>query len=244
MRVTLNGIVSADEDVEVYEWWGVKAFSPQTVRQALADNPPGEELVFEVNSPGGSVLAGSEMYSVLRGAQGVHTRAEVQSLAASAASYLSLGCDQVWMSPVAQLMIHLPSTGTRGNSFDHLESVQMLDTVRDSILNAYELKSGGRTSRAEFQRLMESSTWMTAQEAVEHGLADGILYQDDPAPQNLMNALGGGVRALGESGGIPDITYLRAEYRKQHQADPGGVPAANTQDWQVKARLDLEKNRF
>ena len=243
MRVALNGIVSADEDVEIYQWFGMSAFGPQAVRQALADNPPGEELVFEINSPGGSVLAGSEMYSVLRSAQDVQTRAEIQSLAASAASYLSLGCDEVWMSPVAQLMIHLPSTWTAGNRFDHMESVQMLDTVRESILNAYELKSAGRTSRDEFRKLMKNSTWMTAQETVDRGLADGILYQNDPAPQNLMNAIGGGVRALGESGGIPDIAYLRAEYRKQ-KADTGGVPAANNRAWQAKARLDLEKTRF
>lgn len=91
MRVTLNGIVSADEDVEIYEWFGCKAFGPQTIRKALEDNPSGEELVFEINSPGGSVFAGSEMYSVLRSAENVRTRAEIQSIAASAASYFSLG---------------------------------------------------------------------------------------------------------------------------------------------------------
>lgn len=247
MRVTLNGIVSSDEDREIYEWFGYRAFSPEQVRQAIRDNPVGEELVLEINSGGGSVMAGSEMYSVLRSAEGIQTRAEVQSLAASAASYLALGCDVVMMSPVAQLMIHLPSTRTSGDRNEHLGSVQLLDTVRDSILNAYELKCKGKTSRAELKRLMNACTWMTAQQARDAGLVDGILYEEDgaePVPQNVMNAAGAGIRALGESGGMPDIVKLRAEYSRMKEAQTGGVPGADKQDWQACALLDLEKNRF
>ena len=232
MRVTLNGIVSADDDVKIYEWFGMQAFGPRTVREAIEQNPAGEELVLEINSGGGSVTAGGEMYTVLRSAEGVHTRAEVQSLAASAASYLMLGCDEVLVSPVAQVMVHLPSTSTSGDRNDHLDSVHVLDTVRESILNAYELKAQGKTSRAEFERMMNAATWMTAQEAVDCGLADGILFQET-APQNIMNAAG-----------IPDIEHLRAEYRKHKQAESGKRPEANTGDWRMKARLDLEKMRF
>ena len=243
MRVSLNGIVAADDDVEIYQWYGMAAFGPSAVRQAIEACPAGEELVLEINSGGGSVMAGSEMYSVLRNA-GVHTRAEVQSLAASAASYLALGCDQVLMSPVAQMMIHLPSTITSGDRGDHLASVHMLDTVRESILNAYELKARGKTDRAELKRMMNASTWLTAQEAVEKGLADGILYQDEVEPQNIMNAVGSGLRAFGASGGVPNIEQMRAEYRKHKQSEPGGVPEADNQNWMALAALELEKNRF
>lgn len=244
MRISLNGMVSSDEDVEVYRYFGYDAFSPQTVRQALADNPAGEELVLEINSPGGSVMAGSEIYSVLRSAGNIPIRAEVQSLAASAASYLMLGCGQVWMSPVAQVMIHLPTTYTEGDETAHRAGMQMLETIRESILNAYELKAGGRTSRAEFRRLMEANTWMTAQEAVERGLADGILYQEEPIPQNVVNAVGGGIRALGASGGMPNIAQLRMQFQRQKQAQTGGVPGADNWGEQAKARLALEKIRF
>ena len=233
MRVSLNGIIAADDDVEIYEWFGMQAFGPRTIREAIAKNPAGEELVLEINSGGGSVMAGSEMYTVLRSAEGIRTRAEVQSLAASAASYLMLGCDEVLMSPVAQVMIHLPSTRTSGDRNDHLDSIHVLDTVRESILNAYELKSKGKTNRAEFKRMMNATTWMTAQEAVDCGLADGILFQDEPAPQNIMNAAG-----------IPDIEHLRAEYRKHKWAETGREPEANTGAWRMKAQMDLEKMRF
>ena len=253
MRVTLNGIVATDDDVEIYQWFGFAAFSPKAVRDAVAATPEGEDLVLEINSGGGSVFAGSEIYSVLR-SSGVHTVAEVQSLAASAASYMCLACDEVQISPVAQMMIHLPSTSTRGDRGDHLRSVQMLDSTREAILNAYELKAGGKADRAEFRRMMNAETWLTAQEAVDCGLADGIIGETASiAPQNVMNAINSGIRALG-CAGMPDITELRARYMaEQHptpETDPaptastGGEPDADTGDWQAQARLDLEKIRF
>lgn len=247
MRVTLNGIVCSDDDREVYEWWGYRAFSPAQIRQAIQENPVGEELVFEINSGGGSVFAGNEMYSVLRSAEGVRTRAEIQSMAASAASYLALGCDQVLISPVAQMMIHLPSTVTMGDNSEHERSLQMLNSTREAILNAYEIKVKGKTDRAALRQMMEQTTWMTAQDALSAGLVDGILFTEEGEllPQNVMNAVGDGIRALGESGGMPDIVKMRAEYARAKQAQTGGVPGANNdQDWRVQARLDLEKIRY
>ena len=241
MRVTLNGIVASDDDQEVYDWWGIGAFSPKTVRQALADNPQGEELVLEINSPGGSVFAGGEIYSVLRSSESVWTRAEIQSLAASAASYLCLGCSEVVISPVAMMMLHLPATSTRGDRAEHLRSIQMLDTTREAILNAYAIRSGVKADRGALRRMMSAETWLTAQEAVELGLADSVLYQEEAVPQNVMNAAGAGLRALG-CGGVPDIALLRAEYRKAKAAGQPEPPEAPT--WQAKARLDLEKIRF
>lgn len=239
MRTTLNGLVAMDDDLPVYNYFGIGAFSPSTVRQALVDNPQGEELVLEINSPGGSVFAGGEIYSVLRSCEGVWTRAEIQSLAASAASYLCLGCSEVVISPVAMMMLHLPATATQGDRVEHLRSVQMLDTTREAILNAYTLRSGARADRGALRRMMSAETWLTAQEAVELGLADSVLYQEETVPQNVMNAAGAGLRALG-CGGVPDIALLRAEYRKaKRQPEPPEAPT-----WQAKARLDLEKIRF
>lgn len=244
MRVTLNGIVAADDDQEVYDWFGIGAFSPGRVRRALRENPEGEELVLEINSPGGNVWAGDEIYTVLRSAENVPTRAEIQSLAASAASYLCQGCDTVYISPVAQLMLHLPSTLTSGDRVAHLRSLGMLDSVRESILNAYELRSGGRADRAALRRMMSAETWLTAQEAVEHGLVDGILFQEETVPADVVNAAGAGLRALG-CGGIPDIAVLRDEYRRAkaagHSAPEAMEPPA---DWRAQARLKLEKMRF
>ena len=152
------------------------------------------------------------------------------------------------------MMLHLPSTYTEGNRTAHMQSIQMLDSTREAILNAYELKAGGKADRAEFRRMMNAETWLTAQEAVDCGLADGIIGETASiAPQNVMNAIGSGIRALG-CAGMPDITELRARYMaEQHptpETDPaptastGGEPDADTGDWQAQARLDLEKIRF
>ena len=238
MRVTLNGIVSSDEDRWIYEWFGYRAFSPEQVRDAIAQNPEGEELVLEINSPGGSVFAGAEIYSVLRSC-GISTRAEIQSLAASAASYLCLGCGTVAISPVAQMMMHLPSTSTEGDRTEHQRSIQMLDTTREAILNAYELKAGVKSNRASLRRMMNAETWLSAQDAMGLGLADEILGQSGEAelgPSGLVNAFG-----------LPDINALREAYRKAKpdpQRDRAPVPKDTGPDWRLAARLDLEKNRF
>lgn len=233
MRVTLNGIVSADDDKWIYEWFGYTAFSPQQVRDAVANNPEGEELVLEINSPGGSVFAGSEMYSVLR-ACAIPTRAEIQSLAASAASYLCLGCDTVAISPVAQMMLHLPSTCTDGDRVAHQRSIGMLDATREAILNAYEQKAGEKCDRAELRRMMSTETWLSAQEALEHGLVDEILGQERPgvSPGSLVNAFG-----------LPDIDALRAACGKVNPLGKGPAHKSGP-DWRRSARLRLEENRF
>lgn len=257
MRVTLNGYVISSDDQWLYDYFGIPAFSPAVVRKAVAENPQGEPLVLEVNSYGGSVYAGFEIYSVIRGAK-CQTVAEVQSLAASAASTVTSACDQVLMSPVAQLMIHLPSTYTEGNQGPHRNSLRMLDGVTASILNGYEAKCGDKTSRATLEAMMETETWLTAQEAVDAGLADGILgdWSGVTVPSNVLNSMGSGIRALAQGGMDPDPTELRAKYQQLVEAGLATVPITSAppptagatptlnDDWQAKARLSLAKNRF
>ena len=231
MRYTLNGVICSDEDAPVYRFFGLAAACPADIRQALADNPPGEELVVEINSGGGSVYAGFEMYSILRGAK-VPTRAEVQSLAGSAASVVLAGADVAAASPVGQVMIHLPSTVTEGNQVVHRESVQMLEAVTGSILAAYETKCRGKTSRDALRRMMDRETFLTAQEALDAGLIDEIIGEGEGAPANPMSV-------WNAAGGVPDIERMRAAYRKaQHPAgDPqAGKPEDDAKTTQARAR--------
>ena len=268
MRVTLNGYVIADEYTRLYRFFGYNCFSPADVRKALADNPKGETLTLEVNSPGGMVQAGSEMYSVLRAPRpGVRVAAEVQSLSASASSYMMLGCDRVMMSPVAQVMIHLPALATEGDRIEHEKSMGQLHAAEESILNAYELRCRGRSTRDQLRAMMESETWLCAQDAVNAGLADGILYQDGEQPLSIpptmINAVGGGIRAMACSGaGLPSPTDLMARY--QQLVDEGKAPAdplaptppaaadhkefdapkALKDDWRNSARLSLARAKI
>ncbi|MCD8052251.1 MAG: Clp protease ClpP [Clostridiales bacterium] len=175
MRIQLNGQVTSNSAAKVYRRWGYgEMCCPDDVRSALENCPPEEELVLELNSGGGSVYAGFEMYTLIRNS-GRTIMAEVQSIAGSAMSVVMAACDTVLMSPVANVMIHRASTSTTGNSETHRQAKQMLETIDASILNAYEGKAGGKTSRTEFAAMMRRETFMTAQQAIDCGLADGML---------------------------------------------------------------------
>lgn len=225
MRYNLKGTIASDEDAPVYRWFGLAAVSPADIRQAIADNPAGEDFVIEINSDGGSVYAGFEMYSILRAAP-VPTRAEVQSLAGSAASVVMAGADTVAASPVGQVMIHLPSTHTEGNQIVHRESTQMLEAVTSSILAAYETKCRGKVSRDTLRRLMDRETFLTAQEALELGLIDEVLGESAD-PRNVFNA----------AGGMPDIEKLRAAYREAQQGKPvSNLDTGSPDTTQARAR--------
>lgn len=241
----------ADDDLWVYDWFGISAFSPHVVREAIRDNVD-DELVVEVNSGGGSVFAGFEIFSLLRGAE-CRTVAVVQSLAASAASTIISGCDTVQVSPVAQIMLHLPAIVTEGNREDHRDSIKLLDSITESILNGYESKCRGKATRDKLAQLMRAETWIPAQDAIEMGLADEILYQDDTTsiiPGNIVNAVGSSIRGLINGATQPSAAELRARYADL--VAKGATPAAGhpapapiqSMPWQARARLEIEKNRY
>lgn len=134
-----------------------------------------------INSPGGDCVAASQIYTMLKGYDGEVT-IRIDGMAASAASVISMAGDTVEMSPTAVMMIHNPLTAVFGNRSDMKQAIQMLDEVKESIINAYELKTG--LPREKISSLMDKETWMSAHKAVELGFADRILGEDasDNAP--------------------------------------------------------------
>lgn len=259
MILTLNGYVVEDDDQWLYDYFEIGAFCPGRIRRAIQDNPEGEELVLEINSPGGSVFAGFEIYTLLRGAP-CRSQARVQSLAASAASTLMVGCTEARLSPVAQVMLHLPSSAVKGDETAFFRGLRMLDSITQSILNGYELKCGGKASRGQLEQLMRTESWLTAQQAVELGLADGLLLLDGETapegwsgvlPSDVVNAVGGGIRKMAAAmGPMPSPAVLLNRYDQLVAA--GARPAANRphgvgntrDDWRRKARLAIEHNRY
>lgn len=209
MRTQINGYIVADEDAWLYRWAGYQVCSPQDIRRAIADNPPGETLTVEINNRGGDMFSGFEIYSVLRGAA-CPTEAEVQSLSASAASIAMLGCQRVKATPVAQVMIHNPAVWADGNQYDHQKTAEELTKFAQSILNAYELKCGGKRTRAELAAMMDAETWLTVQEAVEAGLVDEVIGGGGALPSQVVNTVGGCLRVLAGPGGLPSAADLRA----------------------------------
>ena len=238
MRTQLNGYIVADDDAELYRWWNYAVCCPADIRRAVAENPPGETLTVEINSPGGNMWAGFEMYSVLRAAP-CETEAELQSLAASAASTAMIGCKRVRASPVAQVMIHNPAVVSDGNQYDHRETADMLAQFAQSILNAYELKCAGKKTRAELEAMMDGETWLPVREAMAAGLVDEVIGGELPLAPQVANCAGAGLRALCGAGGLPSAAELRAK-KAALDAQPGqsdGAPAKGPDQEDDRARL-------
>lgn len=128
-----------------------------------------------LNSPGGDCVAAAQIYNMLKEYPGNIT-IKIDGIAASAASLIAMAGDEVLMSPVSMMMIHNPMTAAIGNADEMQKAAAMLDEVKDSIINAYELKTG--LTRAKLSHLMDDETWMNAAKAVELGFADDILYRD------------------------------------------------------------------
>ena len=162
----LNGTI-ADKS------WYDDDVTPQLFKNDLY-NGSGDVTVW-LNSPGGDCVAAAQIYNMLKEYPGNIT-IKIDGIAASAASLIAMAGNEVLMSPVSMMMIHNPMTAAIGNADDMQKAAAMLDEVKDSIINAYELKTG--LTRAKLAHLMDDETWMNAVKAVELGFADGILYRD------------------------------------------------------------------
>lgn len=128
-----------------------------------------------INSPGGDVFAAAQIYNMLMDYQ-YDVTVKIDGLAASAASVIAMAGTTVEMSPVAMMMIHNPATIAIGDSEEMKKAVKMLDEVKESIMNAYEIKTG--LARDKISKLMDAESWFNAKKAVELGFADKILFAD------------------------------------------------------------------
>ena len=139
-----------------------------------------------INSPGGDVFAAAQIYNMLMDYPHDVT-VKIDALAASAASVIAMAGTKVCMSPVAMMMVHNPATIAIGDTEEMQKAIDMLNEVKESIMNAYEIKTG--MSRAKISHLMDAETWMNANKAVELSFADGILAREEPMEEQPANAL-------------------------------------------------------
>lgn len=185
VTITMNGEVIPSDYADVYNYLGYENINPKTVKQALND-ANGSDVTLEINSPGGYVDAGSEIYTALKEYPG-RVIAKITGQACSAASWIALAADYVEMSPTAQMMIHRASTVSIGNSDDLSSALNALDSLDQSFVDLYSQKTG--LDKQEVYRLMCNTTWMNAKQAVDKGFADAIMFQDNNQPA-LVNADG------------------------------------------------------
>ncbi|MDW8759467.1 Clp protease ClpP [Streptococcus suis] len=175
-RIHVNGPIVSDSDRWFYDWFDMPATAPKDI--VLPETSEPIEVV--INSGGGDVYAGSEIYTKLRDYAGDVT-VKVVGIAASAASVIAMAGDVVEISPTAQIMIHNVSTLAYGDNRAMLHEAGVLEGFNQSIANSYVAKTGMEMS--ELLDLMAKETWFTAQQAVEHGFADKVMFEDNTAPQ-------------------------------------------------------------
>ena len=152
-----------------------------TPKAFKADLTAGEgDIVIWLNSPGGDCIAASQIYAMLMDYKGKVT-VKVDGIAASAASVIAMAGTTVLMAPTALMMVHNPLTVAIGDSEEMQKTIAMLSEVKESIINAYEIKTG--QSRAKLSQLMDAETWLNANKAIEFGFADGILDDEKKRQQ-------------------------------------------------------------
>ena len=163
-ELIFNGPISQDT------WYGDE-ITPAIFRDELAKISG--NLTVWLNSPGGDVFAASQIYTMLRNHKGKVT-VKIDGIAASAASVVAMAGDETLISPTGMLMCHNPATIAMGNKADMKKAIELLDEVKESIINAYEEKSG--LSRAKIAHMMDEETWLNAKKALNLGFVDGILF--------------------------------------------------------------------
>ena len=169
------------EGVIASESWFADDFTPATFKEELfAGNGP---ITIHLNSPGGDCIAASQIYTMLMDYPGDVT-IQIDGMAASAASVIAMAGTHVTMSPTSLMMIHNPFTMAMGDTEEMRKAIQLLDEVKESIINAYQIKTG--LSRAKISHLMDSETWMNALKAKEMGFCDEVLYTGaEDLPENM-----------------------------------------------------------
>ena len=170
-------VLRLEGPIDSENFWGDE-ITPKMFREEL-EADTGDITVW-INSPGGSVFAAAEIYTMLcdysNNKKGRVT-VKIDAIAASAASVVAMAGERVLVSPVAMLFIHDPMTMAMGNAADMEKAIETLNEIKESIINAYQRKTG--LSRNKISKLMSDETWLNAKKAVELGFADEILFADN-----------------------------------------------------------------
>lgn len=169
--INIKGTIVTSEDKWIYDWFGIEAVSPKDVNKSL-NEANGQDIEVEINSGGGDIFAGSEMYTAIRKYKG-NKEINIVGLAASAASVVSMAAKSK-ITPTGLYMLHNVSGSARGDYRDMQHSAEVLKIANQSIANAYKEKTG--LSDEELLELMNKETWMSAEQAVKNKFVDEVMF--------------------------------------------------------------------
>lgn len=174
MKIEVKGSVVSNNDAWIYDLFEIEHTSPKKVNDVIKDLKGDEDVVVEINSGGGSVFAGSEIYTAIRK---INASVEIVGLAGSAASFIATASDDVKISPTAQIMVHRASSIQLGNKNDMDDMSKMLDSIDSSIAYAYKNKT--KLDQSELLEMMSKETWLNAEQAKEKGFVDSIMFEEE-----------------------------------------------------------------
>jgi ATP-dependent protease ClpP protease subunit len=184
-KIAIKGVIVSNNEKWIYDWYEIDSVCPKDV-QSIIDAANGEKLEVEINSGGGDIFAGADIYAALMLYKG-EVEIIITSLAGSAASEVAMG-GKCSMMPSALMMVHNVSVyGASGDYHEMDKTSEMLKKANQSIANTYMAKSG--MSAEETLAMMDKTTWMTAQEAKEKGLIDEVLFLDKDQNLSFSNGL-------------------------------------------------------
>lgn len=175
MNIDIKGAIISNNSKWIYDWFEMESTCPKDVISKLRE-ANGADIEISINSGGGDVYAGAEIYTELKDYKGNIT-GKIVGIAASAASIIAMGCKKIKMSPVGQLMIHKASVVASGNHNKMEHAAEVLKTHDEAIANAYMLKTGMDSDK--LLELMDKETYFNAQEALKLGFVDEIMFDDD-----------------------------------------------------------------
>ncbi|MFY9192958.1 MAG: head maturation protease, ClpP-related [Saccharofermentanales bacterium] len=206
-----------DGEISDETWWGDEITPAMFKSELFSDKG---DITIWLNSPGGDCIAASQIYAMLMDYPH-NVTVKIDGIAASAASVIAMAGTKVLMAPTALMMVHNPLTIAIGDTDEMQKAISMLDEVKESIINAYQVKTN--QSRAKISHWMDAETWMNANKAIELGLADGVL--EDSKRHQATPTYAFSRRAVTNS----LLDKVKTKEQPQPEPEPQGVLAESLQ---------------
>ncbi len=175
MKIGIKGVIVSNDDKWIYEWFEMDATCPRDVENEI-EKANGEDLDIIINSVGGDVFAGSEIYTMLMGYKG-GVVVKIVGVAASAASIIAMAGEKILISPTAEMMIHNVTSRVSGDYRDFEHESNVLRDYNSTIANAYMIKTG--MDKDELLAMMDEEIWLTPEKALEYKFVDEIMFTND-----------------------------------------------------------------
>jgi ATP-dependent Clp protease, protease subunit len=156
-------------DIVSSEWdkWENTDVAPEDVRNFLSSLEGVKNINVYINSGGGSVFAGMNIYNMLKRHEATVT-VHVDGMAASIASIIAMAADKLIVPSNSFLMIHKPMIGVFGNAFDFEKAINDLNAIESGLMNVYAENLAEGAKLEDIQAMVDAETWLNGNEAAKY----------------------------------------------------------------------------